>query len=33
VLAESLGAAVISSQHTEWKNTALIRDAQGAELR
>ncbi|MCW2627872.1 VOC family protein [Mycobacterium sp.] len=30
--AERLGAVVISSDNTEWTNTALIRDPQGAEL-
>jgi Glyoxalase-like domain len=30
--AEKLGAAVISSDDTEWTRTALIRDPQGAEL-
>lgn len=31
-LAEKLGAAVVSSSDTEWTNTALIKDPQGAPL-
>ncbi|MEV0672523.1 VOC family protein [Mycobacterium sp. NPDC050441] len=31
-LAEKLGAAVVSSADTEWTNTALIQDPQGARL-
>jgi hypothetical protein len=31
-LAETLGAAVVSSADTEWTNTALIKDPQGAPL-
>ncbi|WP_166906393.1 VOC family protein [Mycobacterium sp. DL440] len=31
-LAETLGAAVVSSADTEWTNTALIQDPQGARL-
>lgn len=31
-LSEKLGAAVVSSSETEWANTALIQDPQGARL-
>ncbi|QRY48405.1 hypothetical protein JVX93_03735 [Mycolicibacterium boenickei] len=31
-LAEKLGATVVSSSDTEWTNTALIKDPQGAPL-
>jgi predicted enzyme related to lactoylglutathione lyase len=31
-LAEKLGATVVSSQHTDWTKTALVRDPQGAVL-
>lgn len=30
--AEKLGAAVVSSADTEWTNTAMIKDPQGAPL-